>query len=83
MFLYIAGKIQRILQECTLIKMYIKNIDIRLKGLENKRIKENNNFDEDIQMIQDQLPIKTIDQLTHFDQSMEDENVKKAFVCVC
>lgn len=73
------NKVQRILQECTLIKMYVKSIDIRLKCLENGK-KKNDSDGEEVQIIQDQLPIKTIDQLIHFDQSMENENVKKAFI---
>lgn len=60
--------------------MYVKSIDIRLKCLENGK-KKNDSDGEEVQIIQDQLPIKTIDQLIHFDQSMENENVKKAFVC--
>lgn len=80
--LYITDKIQqRILQECTLIKMYTKSIDTRLKRLEDGKIKEKNNSYEEVQIIQNQLPLKTIDQVSHFDQSMEDENIKKAFVC--
>ncbi|XP_025262568.1 uncharacterized protein LOC112637337 [Camponotus floridanus] len=73
------NKVQRILQECTLIKMYVKSIDIRLKCLENRK-KKNDSDGEEVQIIQDQLPIKIIDQLIHFDQSMENENVKKAFI---
>lgn len=80
--LYITDKIQQcILKECTLIKLYTKSIDTRLKRLEDGKIKEKNNSYEEVQIIQNQLPLKTIDQVSHFDQSMEDENIKKAFVC--
>lgn len=80
MLLYIADKIQRILQECILIKMYAKSIDTRLNRLENERIRKKDDSNNELEIIQDQLPIKTINQLTHFDQSMKDANIKKAFV---
>lgn len=82
LLLYVVGqKQQKILQECTLIKMYVKSIDNRLKRLEDGRIRNNNNSYEEVQIIQNKLPLKTIDEITQFDQSLDDENVKKTFVC--
>ncbi|XP_025997373.1 uncharacterized protein LOC113005725 isoform X2 [Solenopsis invicta] len=60
--------------------MYTKSIDAHVKNLEKGKIKEKSNSYEEAQMIQNQLPLKTIDQLSHFDRSLEDENIRKAFV---
>lgn len=79
----VAGqKLQNIVEECTLIKIYVKSIDHRLKRQEDGRIRNNNNNAyEAVQIMQNKLPLKTIDEITHFDQSLDDENVKQTFVC--
>ncbi|XP_032688190.1 uncharacterized protein LOC116852197 isoform X3 [Odontomachus brunneus] len=47
-----SQKQQKILEQCTLIKMYVRSIDSRLKRIEDGRVKNNNNVYEEMQIIQ-------------------------------
>ncbi|XP_032689870.1 uncharacterized protein LOC116853106 [Odontomachus brunneus] len=74
-----SQKQQKILEQCTLIKMYVRSIDSRLKRIEDGRVKNNNNVYEEVQIIQNIFPLKTTDEITHFDLSLDNKNVTNTF----